>query len=276
MRRRARVIGRSLIRVALVAVGIGLLALCPGGMFPGSYAQDLLRLDHSVGVPRLRPLAPLPAGDLASSPGSPTPDLRFSTGSFHPIMRFVFDGLIAGGLGLGSLVSPDSSQSGPFGTSPLDTTVPIGTEAPGGGVGNRAAVRGGAAVVRPNRGPPAWRAISPGCSHDATESQLQTGGEFWSLQARSAVPVQAPAAVFTGSRRGSADPLGLGPAGHPVNLPAAGQAGSWCRPPPTPMSQSGPLVTRRFWILVFFPLGAFLVFLLSRGFRIRAIHETTN
>jgi hypothetical protein len=115
---------------------------------------------------------------------------------------------------------------------------------------------------------------APTCYDDYVEHQLQNGGGFWTPQARSAVPVQFPAAVFTGNRLGSRDPVALGPAGHPVNLPAEGAAGSWCRPPPVPMSQSSPLVTRAFWIVVLFPTCVFIVFWLSRGLRIKAVHET--
>jgi hypothetical protein len=105
------------------------------------------------------------------------------------------------------------------------------------------------------------------CSVDQTETQLQGGGEFWTTQAVSATPVRFPSGVFLGNSL-IADPLALGPTGDRSNLQSPGPAGSWCRPGPVPFSQSSPLESRAFWIIVFFPLVAGFVFWLSRGVKL--------
>jgi hypothetical protein len=149
----------------------------------------------------------------------------------------------------------------------------IDTDANSGGLGLSTPAQGRARSHSPLAHPHARLGIPVACPDDQTENQLQAGGEFWTPQARSATPVQFPGAVFISSRLASKDPLGLGPIGHPVNVPPAGPAGSWCRPPPTPMGQSSPLEYRVFWIALFFPLAVFLVFWASRGIRIRAVHD---
>ena len=128
------------------------------------------------------------------------------------------------------------------------------------------------AVHDPRRALPAG-GIVPGCSANEVESELQGGGEFWTGQARSTVPTSFPRNVFTNNLHGAADPLALGPTGDPVNLPAPGPAGNWCRPPATPMSETSPLVTRAFWIMLLFPTAVLLVFGLSRGFRLRPVSD---
>jgi len=108
------------------------------------------------------------------------------------------------------------------------------------------------------------------CGDDQLERRLQTGGEFWSGQAASAMPVQFPPGLFTGPVE-VGNPLGgLGPKGNPTNLPAPGPAGGWCRPPHGPFSDSSPLEDRIFWIGVGVVLTSLLVFLLSRGMKLPA------
>ncbi len=195
---------------------------------------------------------------MAPPSGAPQPSLSLSTGSPSPIMTFVFGGVGSGHGGPNAADLPDSTGAGLFTASGVDDAPTLGSRGP---------VRAIIAARDPRR------RNMPACYDDATEHQLQNGGEFWTPQARSAAPVQFPQAVFTGNRAGSRDPVALGPTGHPVNLPAEGPAGSWCRPPPVPMSLSSPLVTRAFWIVVLFPTGVFIVFWLSRGLRIRAVNE---
>jgi hypothetical protein len=241
MRHHACWIRNALVRVALAVVG--LLSVCA---------------------------ASPPGGNMAPPSGSPAPSMSLTAGSPSPIMTFVFTGIGSGHAGPNALDLPDSTGVKQSATSDADAA-PL-----------MAAGQVGAARRLGNGGP--VQAIittrnarvrnAPACYDDYTEHQLQNGGAFWTPQARSAVPVQFPASVFTGNRLGSQDPVALGPAGHPVNLPAEGQAGSWCRPPPVPMSQSSPFVTRAFWIVMLFPMGVFVVFLLSRGLRIKAVHES--
>lgn len=214
-------------------------------------------------------IAPSPGGAFSLPQGAPDPSMALTTGSPSPIMRFVFDGIGSGTAGSGSLALPDGSGFGQL--------VPSGSDGDVSGAADAAdvtALHGSSGLLRPIVAMPRARGgRATTCYDDYTSGQLQSGGEFWTPQAQSAVPVQMPAAVFTGSRSGSRDPVALGPAGHPVNLPVEGPAGAWCRPPPVPMSQSSPLVTRAFWIVVLFPTGVFVVFWLSRGLRIRAVHE---
>ncbi len=199
---------------------------------------------------------------MAPPSGSPAPSMSLTAGSPSPIMTFVFSGIGSGDGGPNALDLPGNTGAD---ATPLNSAGQLGATPRFGNSGPVQAI----VTTRNARGRNA-----PACYDDYTEHQLQNGGAFWTPQARSAVPVQFPAAVFTGNRLGSRDPVALGPAGHPVNLPAEGQAGSWCRPPPVPMSQSSPLVTRAFWIVVLFPTGVFVVFLLSRGLRIKAVHES--
>jgi hypothetical protein len=233
-------IGKTLARIALAV--IGLLPVCAA--------------------------AP-PGGNMASPLGSPDPSMSLTAGSPSPIMTFVFTGIGSGQGGANALQMPDSTAAGPAAMSGADPT----PSTAGGEVGatprlgNSGAVR---AIIAP---PDAQRRDAPACYDDYAAHQLQNGGAFWTPQARSAGPVQFPAAVFTGNRPGSRDPVTLGPSGHPVNLPAEGPAGPWCRPPPVPMSQTSPLASRTFWVVLLFPMGVFVVFWLSRGLRIKAVHE---
>ena len=258
-------------RVLRALAGIGLLVSGAAVVMPSAHAQQGLSMERLGGRAPFRQAAPQPGTDLVTPPGSPLWDMRFSTGSLSPIMRFAFEALHAGNFGLSALAQPDSHEVGPFVMPETDGSGTADTDQPGGaadlarhgGSGPLAGV-----ATRPRRG-----GIPTGCTAGEVESELQGGTAFWGPQARSAVPVQFPAAVFTGNTRGGSDPLGLGPTGHPVNLPVEGPAGGWCRPPPTPMSQSSPLVLRSFWILVLFPIGVMLVYFLSRGPRLRPVHN---
>jgi hypothetical protein len=113
--------------------------------------------------------------------------------------------------------------------------------------------------------------VSGTCVDDMLEKQLQFNTEVWTPQAATPAPTGFPSNVFRGNPNGSPDPLGLGPggSGNRTNVQPPGAAGVWCRPPPEPFSQSGPLATRVFWIVVFIPLMVIIVFWWSRGFKIR-------
>jgi hypothetical protein len=256
---------------AVLVPGVAGILFAGAGLPRPSYAQDVLRTGSLPGMPRAHGSASS-FGDLLLPPGAPSADMRFATGSLRPIMKFVFNGLGSGGFG-GAMTEPETQASGPFSTAQGGSPVSIDTDANSGGLGLSTPAQGRARSPSPLAHPHARRGIPVACSDDQTESQLQAGGQFWTPQARSATPVQFPGAVFISSRLASKHPLGLGPIGHPVNVPPAGPAGSWCRPPPTPISQSSPLEYRVFWIVLFFPLAVFLVFWASRGIRIRAVHD---
>lgn len=131
----------------------------------------------------------------------------------------------------------------------------IGTLADAGdqlGIGDSAAgpsTIGGAAI------PAATRSVC-----EQAPEQLQAVGNYWNHQASSGPPVQLAVNVAT-------DPV-RGPSGDPGNLPSAGPAGAWCRPPPLPFAESGPLASRAFWTPVALVLSGLTVFWLSRGFKL--------
>ena len=108
------------------------------------------------------------------------------------------------------------------------------------------------------------------CVDDQMEKRLQAGGQFWNGQAASAMPVQFPPGVFSRPVELGNPLAGLGPAGNPTNLPPPGPAGSWCRPPHGPFSESSPLEDRAFWIGAGVVLVSVLVFWLTRGMKIPA------
>ena len=296
-RRRAPRCVRRLMCAVLVP-GVAVILFAAAGLLRPSYAQDVPRESFRGksfrGMPSphwdmfKRSILGPSFGNLLLPLGAPSAGMRFATGSLRQTMNseFVFNGLGSGAFG-GAMTEPETQVSGPFSTTQGGSPVSIDTDATSDGLGLSPArlglstparlgdlstpARGRARWPRPLANPHAPRGIPVGCPDDQTESQLQAGGQFWTPQARSAAPVQFPGAVFIGSRLASKDPLGLGPMGHPVNVPPAGHAGSWCRPPSTPMSQSSPLEHRSFWIVLFFPLAVFLVFWASRGIRIRAV-----
>lgn len=265
-RRRACSARRLLRRPALVLAGIVLLPAYLGDIFPPAHAQDIRSDDRIVGMPHLRdrPMAGEPracpekrglCGNFIAPQGAPLPNMWFATGSLNPNMNQV--------IGLNLLGRPGRQGSDRFVTSAIHSAVSNGASGPGMSRG----------PMRPTPRPRPWGGILPTCSDDEVETQLQAGGQFWGAQARSVAATQFPRDVFTFNARGSADPLALGPTGHPVNLPLEGPAGSWCRPPPVPMSRSSPFETHWFWILLLFPLMVVIVFGLTRGYRIRAIHD---
>jgi hypothetical protein len=280
-RRRARRCVRRLMCGVLVS-GVAGMLLAGAGLPRPSFAQDVLRTKSLRAMPRAAGSVPS-FGDLLLPPGPPALGMRFGTGSLRPtmIMTFVFNGLGSGGFNGGALTESQTQISGPFSTAQGGSPGSIDTDANSGGLGLSIPVRLNLSTPAQGRpwspGPLSHPYARPGipvaCLDNQTESQLQAGGQFWTPQARSATPVRFPGAVFIGSRLASKDPLGLGPIGHPVNVSPAGPAGSWCRPPPTPMGQSSPLEYRVFWIVLFFPLGVSLVFWASRGIQIRAVHD---
>ena len=248
----------------IVLGGLALLQAELGAVVPSACAQDgrSFELLHTpqLGVPRTSP-----DGDLASPVGAPRPNMWFATGSLNPDMPSFVN---RDHTGLSALSRPprrsaDSTAAPLFGSGVA--AEPDGSEA--GGIGGDGALNGGGRRLATGR-------IASGCFDNDVENALQGGGEFWSGQARSVVPTAFPGNVFTGNPHGAADPLALGPTGHPINLPATGPAGGWCRPPLTPMSQSSPLGTWAFWILLLFPPTMLFVFGLSRGFRLRGITHT--
>jgi hypothetical protein len=263
-RRRARRVGRLLWRVALVLVNIALLPTYSGGISRSSHAQGVLTVDELGSIPRLavgrlagvsqfRALGRQSFANLVSPSVSPSTISWFAIESLDSNLRVA--------LGLDSR-APLEGQGFDL-LSRLDSAVETGTDELG--------ISGG--PTRPVPGSVTFGKISVACTDNQLETQLQGGGEFWTGQARSVVPVQFPLNVFTANSRGNADPLTLGPTGYPINLPAMGPAGGWCRPHPLPMSQSSPLEYRALWIAVLFPLAVALVYWLSRGFRIRPLNE---
>ena len=249
----------------IVLGGLTLLQTELGAVVPLARAQDGRRFEllrtPGLGLPQTSP-----DGDFASPVGAPRSNMWFATGSLNPDMPIFAN---RDHTGLSALSRPprrsvNSSVSPAFGSSDLAADPDESEE---GGMG-------GAGTVSDGGGRPVARRIAPGCFENDVENALQGGGEFWSGQARSVVPAAFPGNVFTGNPHGAADPLALGPTGHPINLPATGPAGGWCRPPLTPMSQSSPLGTRAFWILLLFPTAMLFVFGLSRGFRLRGITHT--
>ncbi len=264
MRRRACNAGR--LQRRLVLAGIVLLPAYLGNIFPPSHAQDIHSDDRIIGVldlgdsqvagePRGCPQKRGLCGNFIAPEGAPLPNMWFATGSLNPNMNLV--------IGLNSLGRPGRQGSDRSVTSAVNSAVSAGTGGPG--------MSGG--PMWPTPRPRPLGGILPPCTADQLETQLQAGGQFWGAQARSVAATQFPRDVFTFNARGSADPLALGPIGHAVNLPLEGPAGSWCRPPPVPMSRSGPFETHWFWILLLFPLMVVIVFGLTRGYRIRAIHD---
>jgi len=256
------VTGAFILRRALLFGG---LAMLPAGVFPRCQAQGVSRVDQVIpraldqfpGIPSIREIAPRPSGNgaygnLVSPPGALRPNMRFATGALHTNMDRA--------IGLNALMLPETQGSDRSVTTASHRAIANGVDL--------FDVGGNPAAATPSPAPPSG-GIRPGCSDNQTERGLQAGGQFWNSQAGSVVPAQFPRDVFTANARGNADPLALGPAGHPVNLPAAGPAGGWCRPPGVPMSQSSPLSRRGFWILVIFPSLVVLVFWLTRGFRLQ-------
>jgi hypothetical protein len=100
--------------------------------------------------------------------------------------------------------------------------------------------------------------------------QLQAGGQYWTPQAVTPAPVS-----FAPGEFGATPFLNSGALGDPAfaptydkfNLLPPVQAGGWCRPPPTPFSQTSPLARYIFWIPFLILLGALMVLFLSRGVR---------
>ncbi len=258
------------------AFRLAFIALCLSGrvVLAQPLSNGLAQPDQLAGQPPTGTQDPFAAGNLDAPAGSPAPSMALDAGSPSPIMRFLLNGLGPESFGQGAMTLPDSHDAGPFATTGPDAGNAIAADM-GNALASSVPLLGSYTGVVAPQAPGATVAsaagTAPACSDDFTERQLQAGGTYWTPQARSAVPVQFPAAVFTGNPLGSRDPVALGPTGHPVNLPDEGAAGSWCRPPPVPMSLSSPLVTRAFWIVVLFPTGVFVVFWLSRGLRIKAV-----
>jgi hypothetical protein len=96
-------------------------------------------------------------------------------------------------------------------------------------------------------------------------TKLQSDGDFWTLQAASRPVAQFPLGVFNPSKAPIGNPLDLGPPGNRTNLPQPGPAGAWCRPLPLPFSESSPIESRMFWIIVVTGGVILAVFGLSRG-----------
>jgi hypothetical protein len=82
--------------------------------------------------------------------------------------------------------------------------------------------------------------------------RLQAGGEFWSAQAISGVPMQFPTGEFGGNLVGSTSSVGnsgfLVVGDGRANVAQPGSAGSWCRPPPTLFFKTSPLARIVFWV----------------------------
>ena len=228
----------SLPRATVLLGGIAILPTQSGNISLLSPEAQLRAIEGLTSGSQMAAIAPPLYGDFASP-----------AGSTNPALSFAFD---ANALGL-----PQNQGS--------DTAV---------GASIHRSVSPGADEIAEGRGSPVPtdrgavpRGIHAICSADQTEIQLQGGGEFWTTQAVSATPVRFPSGVFLGNSL-VADPLALGPTGERSNLQPPGPAGSWCRPGPVPFSQSSPLESRAFWIIVFFPLVAGFVFWLSRGVKL--------
>lgn len=257
-------IGARLTIGAMVVLGaLTLLQTQVENIAPSAHAQDTRRLELQT-VPHLRTPGMRADGDFPSPAGTPRPNLWFATGSLNPDMALFLNRHDAGL----SALRPARQATHPLIASALDREVSAELDESGqagsfgGGHGN---------ALRDARRLLAGGGITTGCREHEVERQLQGGGEFWTGQARSAVPTRFPTDVLTGNPHGAADPLALGPTGHPINLPATGPAGGWCRPPLMPMSLSSPLATPAFWILLLFPTMVVFVFGLSRGFRLRPV-----
>ncbi len=250
----------ALLRMAPALVAGALLGVSPAHVFPPADAQSTAH-GSSQGSSQYQFIAPRAVGNgaygnLVAPPGSPDPNDWFANGSLDPDMN--------DNVGLNALVLPETQGSDRMIAGTTRDAV-----APGDDV--FAAGRGATAT---NLAPELAGGVPPGCLDLQLEKQLQTGGTFWGGQAKSTAPTQFPLGVLTWNVAGSRDPLALGPAGSPVNLPAEGPGGGWCRPPATAMSASSPIETQWFWILLLFPLMAVIVFGLSRGFRLRPIENT--
>jgi len=119
--------------------------------------------------------------------------------------------------------------------------------------------------------------LQPVCSDDQLAKQLHDSGAVWNGEGADASPVSFPPRVFAGSKINSANALGdptLGPSGDRSNLVKLGPAGAWCRPAPTPFSQTSPLTSRLFWIPIIVLFVSFVVFWLSRGLKMPTRHGT--
>lgn len=102
-------------------------------------------------------------------------------------------------------------------------------------------------------------------------AQFQSGGEFWSTQGTSAIPVQVSSPQFSFAAYGNVAGPGqtdLGPFGTPSNLAAPGPEIAWCQAPPVPFYMSSPLARRAFWTPFALLLVGIAVLWSSRGIRL--------
>ena len=236
MRRHASSDRWSLPRATVLLGGIAILPTQSGNSSLLSAEAQLRAIEGLASGSQMAAIAPPLYGDFASPAGSPDPALSFA--------------FAADELGL-----PQNQGSDPAVAASINHSVSPGAD-------EIAEGRGGPGPTVRRAAPGGIHAI---CSADQTEVQLQGGGEFWTTQAVSATPVRFPSGVFLGNSL-VANPLALlGPTGGRSNLQLPGPAGSWCRPGPVPFSESSPLESRAFWIMVSLPLVAGFVFLLSRG-----------
>ena len=230
----------SLTRATALLGGIAILPTQSGNIALLSPQAQLRAIEGVTSGSQMAAIAPSLYGDFVSPTGSPDPALSFAFAAIP--------------LGL-----PQNQGSDPAVAASINRSVSPGADEIAEGRGRPVSALTGAV-------PGGIHAI---CSADETETQLQGGGEFWTTQAVSATPVRFPSGVFLGNSLVS-DPLALGPTGDRSNLQPPGPAGSWCRPGPVPFSESSPLESRAFWIIVSLPLVAGFVFLLSRGVKLQS------
>jgi hypothetical protein len=111
----------------------------------------------------------------------------------------------------------------------------------------------------------------PVCGDDFTAIRLQTASESWDKQALSGPVAQFPLGVMKETTEAVEDPTGIGPLGNRANVQKPGHAGAWCRPLPLPFSESSPLASTMFWIMVGLAAMIVIVFWLTRGVKLPSI-----
>lgn len=184
---------------------------------------------------QMRTIAPLTYGNFAPPAGSPDPSMSPSD------------------IDIGH---PETWRLDPALTGLFNNTLSAGVAESGIGASGPAPTITGAVAGR----------IQAVCTDNQLMKRLQSGGEFWTAQTVSAVPVRLGQGEFAALERTNSlsDPI-QGPGGDRSNLAAPGPPGGWCRPNSVPFTKIDPLASRAFWVPVSIVFVAVVVFLLSRG-----------